>query len=422
MKKFLAVLLAGILSFSFSGAAFAQEFTDVEGHWAAQDINEAKEAGIVSGDGNGLFRPNDTITRAEYFKMLTATVARLFDLEIPVITTEVEHWVVPYNNLALYINLYGFDYETEVETASGKVNPAILTMKTVDYNIERWEMAYLIFGVFQAIGLEDVPVEAERLNDQEAISAYPESIQKAINSCAEADIIKGDENANFNPGKNGTRAEAVVMIKRFLNSLTILIGELTSSQDTENKEEQETMINETVKTYTEAEIPKENVKVKFTMEDGATFTAELYPQYAPQTVANFVALVKAGFYDGLSFHRIVDGFVVQGGDPKGDGTGGAEHNIVGEFATNGWTKNTLSHEEGVLSMARSSLPNSASSQFFICIGDCTGLDGMYASFGKVIEGMDAVKFLTKVERKMGFDGAMSSPVEPVIMKKVEIVK
>lgn len=419
MKKLLAILLACLLLVSSQGAVFAQGFTDVEGHWAEQDIIDAQDIGIVNGDGNGLFRPDDTIKRAEFLKILTVTVATLFDVEIPLTNEEGAHWVTPYNDFALESELYLFDFETNINTTDGPVNPAVLSALNADYNIERWEMAYFIYGVFRAMGLDFALEQASALQDKEAIESYPETIQKAIYGCAAAQILKGDENANFNPGKNGTRAEAVVMIKRFFNSLTKIIGELTSQG---SPEEEETLFNESVKIYTEAEIPKENVKVKFTMEDGATFTAELYPEYAPQTVANFVALVEAGFYNGLTFHRIVDGFVVQGGDPKGDGTGGADNNIRGEFAANGWAQNTLSHGEGVLSMARSNHPDSASSQFFICIGDCAGLDGMYAGFGKVIEGMDAVKFLTKVERTMGFDGALSSPKEPVVMKTVEVIK
>lgn len=418
MKKILAILLAFCLLLGCSGMAFAQEFTDIGGHWAEQDIKEAQQAGIVNGDGNGLFRPNDTITRAEYFKMLTATIAALFQIEIPKGGEGALHWVADYYSFAMQTELYEFDFDNVVQTQSGEVEPAVLELVNADYPIERWEMAYLVNGVFRAMALE-ISGKEVTLNDKDAVARYTENIQTAIYNCAMAEIIRGDENANFNPAKNGTRAEAVVMIKRFLENLNVIVGEQTSK---ENQEEEETVFNQAVKTYTEAEIPKDKVKVKFTMEDGATFTAELYPQYAPQTVANFVALVKDGFYNGLTFHRIVDGFVVQGGDPKGDGTGGAENNIYGEFAANGWSKNTLSHEEGVLSMARSNMPDSASSQFFICIGDCSGLDGMYAAFGKVVEGMDAVKFLTKVERTMGFDGALSSPKEPVVMKTVEIVK
>ena len=134
---------------------------------------------------------------------------------------------------------------------------------------------------------------------------------------------------------------------------------------------------------------EENTKVIFEMDDGTSFTVELYPEHAPETVENFIELVNDGFYDGLTFHRIIPGFMTQGGDPEGTGMGGSGTNITGEFAQNGITNN-LKHERGVTSMARSMMPNSASSQFFICFDDAPHLDGAYAAFGKVIEGMDAV--------------------------------
>lgn len=162
-------------------------------------------------------------------------------------------------------------------------------------------------------------------------------------------------------------------------------------------------------------------KVKFTMEDGGSFIIELYPEYAPRTVQNFVDLVSEGFYDGLTFHRIVDGFMAQGGDPMGTGMGGSSKKIKGEFSTNGYTKNTLSHTRGVVSMARSNNPNSASSQFFICYGDATFLDGQYAAFGQVIEGMEVVDSFLETERTMGNDGAFSKPIEPIVIEKAEVI-
>lgn len=160
--------------------------------------------------------------------------------------------------------------------------------------------------------------------------------------------------------------------------------------------------------------------VKFTMKNGGSFIIELYPQYAPETVANFKNLVAAGFYDGLTFHRVVEGFVAQGGDPKGDGTGGSSKTITGEFAVNGFTDNTLSHTRGVVSMARSSAYDSASSQFFICYDDVTQLDGQYAAFGKVIEGMEVVDAFLDVERRYN-GGELSSPVEPIVIERAEVI-
>ena len=132
-----------------------------------------------------------------------------------------------------------------------------------------------------------------------------------------------------------------------------------------------------------------NPIVKFEMENGGVITAELYPEFAPNTVANFVNLVQSGFYDGLIFHRVIPGFMIQGGDPQGTGTGGPGYSIRGEFTSNRFL-NELKHTRGVLSMARTMDPNSAGSQFFIMHEDAPHLDGQYAAFGKVIEGMEAV--------------------------------
>lgn len=143
----------------------------------------------------------------------------------------------------------------------------------------------------------------------------------------------------------------------------------------------------------------DNPIVTMEIEDYGTIKIELYPKYAPNTVANFVNLVESGFYDGNNFHRYVEDFVLQGGDPNGDGTGGAGYSIKGEFSSNGYSKNTLKHERGIISMARSSNPDSAGSQFFIVLDTSDmvsySLDGNYAGFGKVIEGMDIIDEIGK---------------------------
>ena len=133
------------------------------------------------------------------------------------------------------------------------------------------------------------------------------------------------------------------------------------------------------------------------MENGNKIKLELYPEVAPNTVRNFVSLAQKGFYDGLIFHRVIPGFMVQGGDPQGTGAGDPGYSIKGEFTSNGF-KNNLSHDRGVISMARSSRPNSAGSQFFIMVDKSTHLDGQYASFGKVIEGMEEADRLVSVKR------------------------
>ena len=133
-----------------------------------------------------------------------------------------------------------------------------------------------------------------------------------------------------------------------------------------------------------------NPIVTFEMQNGKTFKAELYPEKAPNTVNNFISLVQKGFYNGIIFHRVIEGFMIQGGDPTGTGMGGPDYKIKGEFSRNGFAKNDLKHTRGVLSMARSMLPNSAGSQFFVMHQNAPHLDGEYAAFGKVIEGMDTV--------------------------------
>ena len=132
-----------------------------------------------------------------------------------------------------------------------------------------------------------------------------------------------------------------------------------------------------------------NPEITITMENGDQIRAELYPEIAPNTVKNCISLVKKGFYDGLIFHRVIQGFMIQGGCPQGTGMGGPGYSIKGEFSQNGF-KNDLKHSEGVLSMARSMMPNSAGSQFFIMHKSAPHLDGAYAAFGKVVEGMDVV--------------------------------
>ena len=155
-----------------------------------------------------------------------------------------------------------------------------------------------------------------------------------------------------------------------------------------------------------------NPIVTFEMEDGKVFKAELYPEVAPNTVNNFLSLVKKGFYDGVIFHRVIAGFMIQGGDPKGIGVGGPGYCIKGEFSANG-VKNDLKHQRGVLSMARTQVPDSAGSQFFVMHADADYLDGQYAAFGTVIEGMDVVDAIASVRTDF-----RDKPLKEQKMKKV----
>ena len=158
----------------------------------------------------------------------------------------------------------------------------------------------------------------------------------------------------------------------------------------------------------------QNPIITFEMENGDIMKAELYPQVAPNTVNNFISLVNKGFYDGLIFHRVINGFMIQGGDPEGTGMGGPGYGIKGEFAQNGFA-NDLKHSAGVLSMARSMMPNSAGSQFFIMHKDAPHLDGAYAAFGKIIEGTDVVNKIAEVATDYS-----DRPMEDQRMKTVTV--
>lgn len=157
-----------------------------------------------------------------------------------------------------------------------------------------------------------------------------------------------------------------------------------------------------------------NPIITITMENGAVMKGELYPEIAPNTVNNFISLIKKGYYDGLTFHRVIPGFMIQGGCPKGNGTGGPGYTIKGEFEANG-VRNDLDHTTGVLSMARAFHPDSAGSQFFIMVADAPHLDGQYAAFGKITEGMDVAQAIVNVRRD-----AMDKPLEPVVIKTIVV--
>ncbi len=157
-----------------------------------------------------------------------------------------------------------------------------------------------------------------------------------------------------------------------------------------------------------------NPIVTITMGSGDVIKAELYPDIAPNTVNNFISLINKGYYNGLCFHRVINGFMIQGGCPDGTGTGGPGYSIRGEFSQNGF-KNDLKHSEGVLSMARTMMPNSAGSQFFIMHKNSPHLDGAYAAFGKVTEGIEAVNKIAECETDFS-----DRPLEPQIMKTVTV--
>ena len=159
-----------------------------------------------------------------------------------------------------------------------------------------------------------------------------------------------------------------------------------------------------------------NPTFKITMENGGVIEGELYPDKAPQSVCNFIDLANHNYYDGLIFHRVIPGFMIQGGCPEGTGMGGPGYEINGEFSANGFRQNDLKHTLGVLSMARTMAPNSAGSQFFIMVAPAPHLDGQYAAFGQITEGTDIAVDISRVQRSMMND----KPKKPVVMQSVRV--
>ncbi len=172
---------------------------------------------------------------------------------------------------------------------------------------------------------------------------------------------------------------------------------------------------------TENTIMEETPMVTITVKDFGDMVLELYPEHAPITVANFLELAESGFYEGLIFHRIYKGFMIQGGSSDGRGMAGSDTKIKGEFKSNG-VNNPISHERGVISMARTNNPDSASSQFFICDADSTFLDGNYAAFGKLVEGYDVLDKIASVDVTYGPSGEKSSPLVAPVIEKVTVNK
>ncbi len=410
MKKVIALILVFVIC---CGTVFGAGFPDITGHWAEANIMRAVDSGFVNGYENGTFKPDGLVTRGEYLKMVVAMLVNVLDYpEVPEEYADDKNgWVSKYYNFAVESTLIKPDYENKV----GDVSPAVFVGDS-DKNITRWEMAFILGQSFQSL-FEVFDDKAVNFTDVKSFEGLPQSVIGQIYNCANFSLIMGDDKGMFNPRNNGTRAEAVVMIQRLQDILDYIMG--NGAEDEYQKE-----IKENLKIYEEKDIPTKHEKVKFTMSDGKSFVIELFPEVAPQTCANFIYLVKTGFYDGLSFHRIAQldkGFIAQGGDPKGDGSGGAGHYLTGEFASNGFTQNNMSHVRGVVSMARANYPDSASSQFFICIDDVKFLDGNYAAFGKVVSGLDVVEEFVEVERIESSNGELSIPKTPIIIKKAEMM-
>ncbi len=413
MKRIIAFLtLIGVLC---TMTAWAHPFSDVVGHWAEEEIERGYSNQILNGDPDGKFWPDDDITRAEFVKIVTATICERLGTEIPQFYEEDQmiHWAA---NYYAFTSLF---VKTSSETPSiDGIKPGKMdTYEEFEMPIARWEMAYMLGQVLENVLGKSFTENGGTFKDDAEIMKLPEGISKAISGCSEFKLMMGDEKNLFNPKLTGSRAEAVTVVNR-LDDIIIQTIETLEKEQAAAEEAYNQAIQESIMTYTD--IPKGHPKVTMTMENGKKIELELYPEYAPQTVANFVKLAKDGFYNGLTFHRIVDGFMAQGGDPNGNGTGSAQHTIKGEFLANGFDKNTLSHTRGVISMARSSHMDSASSQFFICYDDAPFLDGQYAAFGKVTKGMEVVDAFLKTPRTANRMGEVSIPEEPVVIKWITV--
>ena len=214
---------------------------------------------------------------------------------------------------------------------------------------------------------------------------------------------------------------AIGCAKTYANSLTGKTGEESAAAGTDTTsaagetEPQQTEPQKTEETNQSKEnSTMQNPIATITMQDGGVMKLELYPDVAPNTVKNFIALANAGFYDGLTFHRIIAGFMIQGGDPNGTGSGGPGYSIKGEFTSNGF-KNDLKHKRGVISMARTMIPDSAGSQFFIMHADYPYLDGEYAAFGMLLEGFDVLDAIATVQTNRN-----DAPLTPVVIDTIRV--
>jgi cyclophilin family peptidyl-prolyl cis-trans isomerase len=293
----------------------------------------------------------------------------------------------------------GFDCEVVRRAAVLKKKPMV-----------SGKMAYML-GVTSCnlLMLDINTVPEATFADDAVMKSFPYDVFKTIKACSVLGLMQGNPDGKFNPKNGGTRAEAITVINRVHD---LIAPYYTSAEDYEA--EYNKLIAESIITYTD--IPKGHPVATITLEDGRKIKMELYPEYAPQTVAHFVKLANSGFYKGVDFHRIVPDFVAQAGKNMQltDGV------IKGEFSENGFAKNTLKHTKGVVSFARAQHNDTGSNQFFICLEDTPMLDGKYAAFGKVISGMDTVLAFEKVELEEGSSGEISSPVKPIVIKDIRI--
>lgn len=337
-------------------------FQDVQSQWFANGVKVSYELGLIKGKDSKNFQPQDKMSLAEAIT-IAARVHSIYYGGGGVIPQKSGQW-----------------YQGAVSYAIE--NGIIKDGQFQDYKAPatRGDLAYVFAHAVDATALPIIN-KTVSISDVNAKTTY----NLEITTLYKAGVLTGSgSNNEFRPTADITRAEAATIISRLAGSNKVTTPTKTTKI------------------------------VKIEMENGDVIKAELYPKVAPTTVANFISLVEKGFYNGLIFHRVIPGFMIQGGDPLGTGTGGPGYAIPGEFSENGF-KNNLSHERGILSMARSSDPNSAGSQFFITVANASFLDGKYAAFGKVIQGMDVVDKIVAVQT-----ASNDKPTSPQKMKKVTI--
>lgn len=385
MKKTVAFLLAAVMLCSI---AFAHPFTDVGGHWAEPQLEIAYQSGMINGDPDGRFRPDDNISRAEYLKMLTAVTAQWLETPESEINrfADDSHWAYKYYNYAVYqgwvIN-YTYDFvDTEFEDfltdiKVGDIIPGNMSVDDFDIPIERWEMAYLASRFAHSVcGTAMAKKAATGYADYDNIRAtYPDVVLNHISCSFGAGIMTGDENGNLNASDNGTRAEAAVMVNRYLNLINSMYG----------------AIPETNVTY--QQIPEGHPVAVVTLSDKRTIEIELYPEYAPQTVAHFVSNVNSGFYNeefdvtGVNKTKYPTvGSLCTFSSPKS-----SEKTVYGEFAKNGYAGNSLPFQKGTVVLDHMWSYNDGSANFRILAEDMPEKSGDMAAFGKVISGMEIIE-------------------------------
>jgi len=346
-------------------ATAGADYTDTAALNSAETaaLNQLSAMEVVNGYPDGSFRPAATVTRAEFAKMVCIFAGQ----------TELTTAAVPFSDVSPGIWYYGW---VSRAAEQGLVN------------------GYPEDGTYRphnTITQQEIAAVLVRLSGVDTGNfSWPDDY---IDNASKAGLFKDFTFAG------AAQASRILTCQMLYNALPP--AEAASEEPAEPAED----------------LTANTIKATITMEDGGKIVLELYPDVAPQSVRNFVYLARQGFYDGLKFHRIMKGFMIQGGDPEGIGIGGPGYSIKGEFLANGFT-NTLKHERGVLSMARSNAFDSAGSQFFIMHAASPSLDGSYAAFGRVISGMDVVDRIADTPNSGG-NGAVAEENKPV-MKSVKI--